>query len=82
MSAPLRIGLLSAAHVHASAYAGVLAAMPEVELIGLADEDAEQGAAFARDHGVGYLGDRNALLEARPDAVVVTSQNSRHRADV
>ena len=82
MAVPLRIGLLSAAHIHASAYARVLAAMPEVELIGLADEDAEQGAAFASDHGVGYLGDRETLLEARPDAVVVTSQNSQHRADV
>ncbi len=82
MAPSLRVGLLSAAHVHASAYAGVLAAMSEVELIGLADDDAEQGAPFARDHNVPYLGDRDVLLEARPDAVVVTSPNSQHRADV
>jgi predicted dehydrogenase len=82
MAAALRIGLLSAAHVHASAYAGVLAAIPQVEVIGLADDEAEQGAAFGRDHGVPYLGDRDALLEARPDAVVVTSPNSQHRLDV
>jgi predicted dehydrogenase len=82
MAGPLRIGLLSTAHVHADSYAGVLAAMPQVELIGLADDDAEQGAEFARDHGVPYLGDRDALLEARPDAVVVTSPNSQHRLDV
>jgi predicted dehydrogenase len=82
MAPPLRIGLLSGAHVHAEAYAQVLGAMPEVELIGLADDDPEQGAAFARDHGLRYLGDRDALLKRRPDAAVVTSPNSQHRADV
>jgi predicted dehydrogenase len=79
---PLRIGLLSAAHVHAGAYAEVLRAMPEIELIGLADDDAAQGDAFARTHGVRYVGDRDALVAERPDAAVVTSPNSQHRADV
>jgi predicted dehydrogenase len=78
----VRIGLLSAAHVHADAYAGILRAMPHVELIGLADDDAAQGRSFARINGVRYLGERDALLEARPDAAVVTSPNSHHRADV
>jgi predicted dehydrogenase len=82
MAERLRIGLLSAAHVHADAYAQLLDAMPEVELIGLADDDAEQGRSFARLHGVAYLGERDALLQARPDAVVVTSPNADHRADV
>jgi predicted dehydrogenase len=78
----VRIGLLSAAHVHADAYAGILRAMPHVELIGLADDDTVQGRSFARHNGVRYLGERDALLEARPDAAVVTSPNSHHRADV
>jgi predicted dehydrogenase len=82
MADRLRIGLLSAAHVHADAYAPLLDGMPEVELIGLADDDAEQGRSFASLHGVPYLGDRAALLQQRPDAVVVTSPNARHRADV
>jgi predicted dehydrogenase len=82
MADRLRIGLLSAAHVHADAYAPLLDAMPEVELIGLADDDAEQGRSFASLHGVPYLGDRDALVRERPDAVVVTSPNAHHRADV
>jgi predicted dehydrogenase len=82
MTDAIRIGLLSAAHVHADAYAELLAAMPGVELIGLADDDEEQGGAFARAHGVPYLGDRDALLGERPDSVVVTSANAHHRADV
>jgi predicted dehydrogenase len=82
MADPVRIGLLSAAHVHADAYAELLGAMPAVELIGLADDDEEQGQTFARAHDVPYLGDRGAMLGERPHAVVVTSPNADHRADV
>jgi predicted dehydrogenase len=78
----LRVGILSAAHVHVDAYAQILRAMPDVELIGLADEDADQGEAFRRRHRLPYLGGRKALLAAQPDAVVVCSSNSHHRADV
>jgi len=78
----LRIGLLSAAHVHADGYAPILASMPDVELIGLADPDRARGEAFAHANGLSYLGSREALLEQQPDAVVVTSENARHREDV
>jgi predicted dehydrogenase len=82
MGRPLRIGLVSAAHMHADAYARVLGTIPQVELIGLADDDAEQGDSFARGQGVRFLGDRNALLNERPDAAVVTSPTAHHREDV
>jgi predicted dehydrogenase len=82
MPDPVRIGLLSAAHVHADAYADLLRTIPGVEFIGLADPDEEQGRTFARAHGVAYLGDRDALLGQRPDGVVVTSPNAHHRPDV
>ena len=82
MTGPVRIGLLSAAHVHADAYVELLRGMPSAELIGLADDDEAQGRAFARAHGVAYVGDRGALLAERPDGVVVTSPNAHHRADV
>lgn len=78
----VRIGLLSAAHVHADAYADLLAAMPGVELIGLGDDDDDRGRSFAQLHGIRYLGGRDALLEARPDAVVVASPNAHHRYDI
>jgi predicted dehydrogenase len=82
MAEGLRIGLLSAAHVHADGYAPILASMPDVELIGLADPDPARGEAFAQANGLAYLGSREALLEQQPDAVVVTSENARHREDV
>jgi predicted dehydrogenase len=82
MNARLSVGLTSAAHVHADTYADLLKQMPDVDLIGLADRDQARGRAFAELHSVPFLGDLTALLGNRPDAVVVTSENSRHRADV
>lgn len=82
MAERLRVGLLSAAHVHADGYAPILASMPDVELIGLADPDRARGEAFAEGNGLAYLGGREELLERHPDAVVVTSENARHREDV
>jgi predicted dehydrogenase len=78
----LRIGLTSAAHLHADAYTPLLSAMPDVDLIGMTDRDAARGRAFASIHGVRFLPDLAALLAEGPDAVVVTSENSVHRADV
>ena len=40
----LRLGILSFAHLHAEAYLQNVRAIPDVELIGIADENAERGA--------------------------------------
>jgi predicted dehydrogenase len=82
MNARLRIGLTSAAHVHADTYADLLKAMPGVELLGVADADPKRGRAFADQHGIRYLGDVAALAALDPDAVVVTAENVYHRRDV
>ena len=82
MTDRLRVGLLSAAHVHADSYAAVLGAMPDVEFVGLADPDQGRGGTFAAAHSIPFLGGRDALLGERPDAVVVTSENAAHREDV
>jgi predicted dehydrogenase len=82
MDRRVRVGIVSAAHLHADAYAPQLLAMPDVELVGLADMDAERGREFAGAHGIRYVGALDTLLGERLDAVVVTSENARHRADV
>lgn len=85
---PLRIGLLSFAHLHAASYARVLAGMPDVEVLSTdpgheARPDGEiGGAAAAERFGVPYADDIDALLAWRPDAVVVCSENVRHREHV
>jgi predicted dehydrogenase len=73
---PLRVGICSTAHLHAGAYAPVLASMGGVDLVGVADEDADRGRAFAGDHGIDYR-EPGALFDA-VDAVVVTSTNVEH----
>jgi len=75
----LKIGLLSFAHLHAEAYVQNLKAAPGVELIGIADEDAQRGERFAAQFGVHLFDSYGALLAARPDGVLVCSENSRHR---
>ncbi|GAA4265709.1 Gfo/Idh/MocA family oxidoreductase [Frondihabitans peucedani] len=90
---PLRVGVLSFAHTHAIGYLSALRAMPGVEVRG-ADPDAPapdaaaasgtsivdlRGRALADALDVGYVDTYDELLAWQPDAVVVTSENARHR---
>jgi predicted dehydrogenase len=75
----MKIGILSFAHLHAEAYINNLRAVPGVDLIGLADENPQRGQQFAEQFNAPYFDSYEALLNARPDAVVVCSENSKHR---
>ena len=85
---PVRIGVMSFAHVHAPAYTMALRARPDVELLaadpdaegGPPDELATRGAALAGRLGVRLVSDYDELLAWRPHGVVVFSENTRHRA--
>ncbi len=82
---PLRVGLASFAHVHAAGYARLLAARDDVDLVasdpdGRAEGDEEpRGAELAAGLGVRYVPDHDALFAEDLDAVVVCTENSRHR---
>lgn len=76
---PVRIGLLSLAHLHADGYLPLLAADPEVELLGLWDEERARGEAAARVHETRAFPTAMALLEQDLDGVVVCSVNVEHR---
>lgn len=75
----MKIGIMSFAHLHAEAYIGNLRAAPGVEMIGIADESLERGTKYAQMFGAHLFDSYEALLAARPDAVLVCSENSRHR---
>ena len=85
-AAPLRIAVLSFAHTHALSYVHALRAMPGVEIIATdpdgasAPDDAPRGAALAAELGVAYVDDYEEAFAWKPDAVVIASENSRHRA--
>jgi len=83
----LRIGVLSFAHTHAISYLGALTAMPDVEVRGTDPGGVStgtelgdlRGAELARALGAGYADSVDELLAWGPDAVIVTSENARHR---
>jgi predicted dehydrogenase len=76
---PIKIGILSFAHHHGEAYIQNLLAIPGVELLGAADEDAERGKRLASQHVARFFSSYEALLDAKPDGVIVCSENNRHR---
>lgn len=82
----LKVAVLSFAHVHAASYIGLLAAMPDVELLTTDPDDGQRapgelrGREFAAALGAPYAETLDEVFEWGPDAVVVTSENARHRA--
>jgi predicted dehydrogenase len=82
----MKIGIMSFAHVHAAGYARLLAATPGIEVVAADPGDHPdgevRGAMLAAELGVYYLDDYEDLFTWEPDAVIITSENARHRADV
>ena len=69
----MKIGIMSFAHLHAEAYIHNLRAAPEVEFIGIADEDLARGQQFAELYDTYLFASYEALLATKPDAVVICS---------
>lgn len=74
----MKIGILSFAHHHAEAYLSSLRRMANVELLGVADDDDARGSALAKQHEARYFPAYEALLEAKPDGVIICTENNRH----
>ncbi|WP_129115998.1 Gfo/Idh/MocA family protein [Halegenticoccus tardaugens] len=74
----VRIGLCSAAHLHADSYAACLHDLPNAELVGVTESGGrvDEGRRKADEYGVDYL-DPDALL-ADVDGVIVCSTNADH----
>jgi UDP-N-acetylglucosamine 3-dehydrogenase len=77
----VRVGLLSFAHVHSPAYAGVLRDLAAADFVGITDEDTSRGAEAAGLFGVRFFDNADALFE-EIDAVVICSENNNHARDV
>lgn len=85
---PLRVGVASFAHVHAAGYTALLRDRSDVTLVvadpdaGSAPIDEVRGGALARELGVDLVASYEDLFASDLDAVVVCTENSRHRAIV
>ncbi|MDK1021944.1 MAG: Gfo/Idh/MocA family oxidoreductase [Candidatus Hydrogenedentes bacterium] len=74
-----KIGIMSCAHMHAYAYAGCVKALPDAELVAIWDDDSKRGRAAAREFGTKFIADLQKFLSSGVDAVIVCSENSKHR---
>ncbi len=76
----VRIGITSMAHMHAYSYASAIKSMPDAELVGIADHDLQRAHEAARQFETRPFPSYEALLEQDIHAVVIGSDNVRHRA--
>jgi predicted dehydrogenase len=74
---PLRVGILSTAHLHVWSYVACLRAHPDAEIVGVWDDEIERAEPFAQKSGIPFVGFLEDLLAA-VDAVVIVSENTRH----
>ncbi len=70
---------MSFAHMHAHAYAGCVKALPNAELVAIWDDDPKRGRAAAREFGAKFIADAETFLSSGVDAVIVCSENAKHR---
>ncbi|MBS1728844.1 MAG: Gfo/Idh/MocA family oxidoreductase [Armatimonadetes bacterium] len=73
----LRIGLVSAAHVHTPSYAHQFANHERTTVSGVWDDDAARGKKFAADRGLRFFAKLDDLLD-ECDAVAISSENNKH----
>ncbi|MHB0999095.1 MAG: Gfo/Idh/MocA family protein [Armatimonadota bacterium] len=75
----VKIGVMSFAHMHAYGYALALKDIPNGELAGIADDNAERGQNMAQHLGTNLFTSYEAMLDSDVDAVIVTPENIKHR---
>jgi len=70
---------MSFAHMHAFAYATELLKLEDVELVGIFDDDVERGKKVSEQFNTTHYDDQATFLEQEMDAVIVCSENIRHK---
>jgi UDP-N-acetylglucosamine 3-dehydrogenase len=78
----IRFGIISFAHMHAASYARALSEIPGAELVGIYDDNANRGLSVAAMHNTDYYDSLSDLLDADIHAVIVCSENVKHRDEV
>jgi UDP-N-acetylglucosamine 3-dehydrogenase len=78
----MKVGIISFAHGHANSYADALTKIDGVQLVGIADDNENRGTKAAESYQTQYFSRYQELLEQDIDAVIITSENSKHREHV
>lgn len=80
MSGKVRVGILSAAHVHTGSYLAHLSHRVDVELVALVDPNETRAGPLAERYQIPWRAQVGALRD-EVDAVLILSENSHHRRD-
>jgi len=78
---PLRVGFVTAAHLHVWSYVHCLRGRSDVALVGVWDHDEARGRQFAERNGFTFFETRDELMD-KCDAVAIVSENKRHAEDI
>ena len=78
----IRVGIMSFAHMHALGYAAAVNELKNAELAAVWDDDPERGGEMAQTFSTEFISNQDAFLKSGLDAVIVTSENVKHRAMV
>lgn len=78
---PLRVGIVTAAHLHVWSYIHCFKQHPDTESVGVWDFDEARGKAFAEKTELPFFGDLDSLLD-QTDAVAIVSENKHHAEHV
>ncbi|WP_114746621.1 Gfo/Idh/MocA family protein [Falsibacillus pallidus] len=75
----MKVGMMSFAHMHAFSYAECIEKIPNAELAAIYDDDPGRGEEAANRFDVPFVEDAQAFLELPLDAVIICSENARHK---
>lgn len=75
----MKIGIISFAHIHAESYASCLKGREDIDCIGFFDDDSIRGQEMATRYGIPFFNSLDDFFNQEPEAVIVCSENSRHR---
>ncbi len=75
---PLRIGILSTAHVHADGFAEILRTTANLEVVGFSQNNSEAAKKFVETSGLKHFATHRALIDQGLDAVIICSETALH----
>ncbi|MCX7919992.1 MAG: Gfo/Idh/MocA family oxidoreductase [bacterium] len=75
----VKVGMLSFAHMHANSYITCLKSLPNVEVVGIADDNSARGKKIAKLHQTKFFSSYEKLLDTDIHAVVICSENVNHK---
>jgi UDP-N-acetylglucosamine 3-dehydrogenase len=78
----MKVGIISFAHSHAYGYADSLRKIDGVQIAGISDDDQRRGKNAAAKYNTKFYKGYEELLQQDLDAVIITSENSKHREHV